>query len=64
MNVTIKFTNSDARSLRYFLREYFNSKAELPVLVKMAVREIAAKGAEQDLEASLAKFPVETLDLV
>lgn len=50
MQITIKFRDDVARQTEYFLQLYYKSKKSLNVLAKVAILEIAAKSAKQDLK--------------
>ncbi len=50
MQITIKFTNEDARRTEYFLRRRYKSKAKLEKLAKVAILREAAQEAQKDTE--------------
>ena len=50
MEITIKFTNTTARSTEYFLQRRYNSKAKLSKLAKVAILREAAQEAQKDIE--------------
>ena len=49
MKIEMRFTDEEARRLRWLLRQRYKSKAELTKLAKQAVREIASQQAEKML---------------
>lgn len=58
MTLEIPVKESDARLWLYFLRKKYNSKAQLPRLVKMAILTEVAAQAEIDLsEADMKEIP-------
>ena len=54
MKIELKFRDSDARVVTYFLRHRYKSKAELAKLAMVAIRREDAKEAELEL-AELGK---------
>ena len=55
MRLTITYTDSRARDIRYFLRRKYNSKAELPKLIRKAVQnEVYLQAKKESDEATLA----------
>ena len=50
MRVTLSFTDSHARDIKYFLRQKYNSKAELPKLIKIAVQNEVYTQAKRELD--------------
>jgi len=54
MEIILKFSNSHARDIRYFLRRKYNSKEELPNLIKTAVQnEVYAQAKKESDLATL-----------
>jgi len=50
MEITIKFTDSHARRIKYTLGRKYHSKASLSKLAKLAILTEAASQAKKDLE--------------
>lgn len=50
MNVEIKYTDRNARMIAYYLRKKFNSKANLPALIKLAVKQVTGEAAKEELQ--------------
>lgn len=50
MRITLKFRDTDARTITYFLRRRYNSKADLEKLVMVAIRREVASEAEKELD--------------
>lgn len=58
MKIEIAFTESEARSILYYLRKRYASKAELKTLCKLAIRcEVAAQARMElkEAESELSK---------
>ncbi len=49
MEITLKFTASDYRTIEYYLRQRYKSKAKLPLLAKLAIRTEVALEAKKKL---------------
>jgi len=56
MKLTIAFRDSDARTITYFLRRRYHSKANLENLAKLAIRTEVAKEAEIELKEAESKL--------
>ncbi len=50
MRITLKFRDTDARTITYFLRRRYSSKADLEKLVMVAIRREVASEAEKELD--------------
>ena len=50
MQVILKFRSDDARTVNYFLRRRYNSKADLQKLAMVAVRREVANEAQKELD--------------
>ena len=55
MELTIKFTNPELRSVNYFLRRRYKSKAKLEKLAKVAILTVVANEANKELEEAEGK---------
>lgn len=49
MQITLKFRDTDARTVEYYLRRRYNSKAKLDKLAMVAIRREVANEAEKEL---------------
>jgi len=50
MEITIKFTDEIARSTEYYLRRRYHSKSSLVKLAKVAILDVAAEEAKEELQ--------------
>jgi len=50
MRIILKFRDTDARTITYFLRCRYNSKADLQKLAMVAIRREVAREAEKELD--------------
>ena len=52
MQIVLKFRDTDARTVTYYLRRRYNSKANLDKLIMMIIRrEVAAEASKELAEA-------------
>jgi len=50
MRIELKFRDADARSVDYYLKRRYNSKANLDKLVMVAIRREVALEAQKELD--------------
>jgi len=51
MRIELKFRDSDARTVEYYLQKRFNSKAKLEKLIMLVVRREVAIEAKKELDS-------------
>jgi hypothetical protein len=50
MQIVLKFRDPDARTVTYYLRKRYGSKADLKSLAMLAIRKEVANEAQKELE--------------
>jgi hypothetical protein len=55
MKIELKFRTDDARTIEYFLRKRYNSKAKLEKLVMVAIRHEVALEAKKESDGDMLR---------